>query len=618
MADHVLPAPSPTGEVSTSGNNPEREVQIVETLESYRREAVDARKNGPNPRDAKWEENLNLYWNRWDFSRKADWQAKEVLPEVPAFVDRFAAALKEALVSVPDAFYTVTDPTDEDGDLAHAIKRATDIWLSMCGRNQNGHILSFPAVFEEQVKLGALMACSSVVNWKNDVPGGRVAIESVDPRFVWMDHTYRNLYRIRRVELDRHELADMARAKDRRGKPIFNLPELDRLVTALRLEDNTKRSELTGTGTQIQSPRVPVILDEYLATVLNTDGTVMEKNVLCVVANEQFLVRGPEKNPFWHGRDWLVYAPLVTTPLSVYGRSYMEDFGAIAKTFNELTNMILDAVFTSSLKAFAVVPGLLMNPEQIAEGISPNKLFLLEDGSRPQDFFKDMDMGSLPAEAVQVWQAIKSELREAAGINEIGLGQFAPKGRTSATEISETKQSSSALIRSVAQTIETRILDPELDMVWKTGLQHVGKGNKQIAAAMGPELFAALMPRRRELIKRPITFRAGGISTLIAKARLLNRILQLLQIIGSNELLLREFLRVTDMGRLVELLFELSEVDLTRLNVSDRNRLVREVTEPINAAQDQAEQSTRGVPSAPRTTREAGDAATILGVNREG
>jgi hypothetical protein len=215
----------------------ERDKEIIDALESYRFEAEQNRSGGLNPRDAKWTQNLDLYWNRHDFTHKASWQAQEVMPEVPAFVDRFAAAMKEALVATNANFYTVNDPGDDDNTLANTVKKVTDLWLSTCGRSQNGHTLGFPAVFEEQIKLGALTACCGTVLWKDDVPGGRVAFETVDPRFVWLDHTFRNLYRIRRIEIDQHDLAKMLQMRDSAKAPLFNTDEIQRLAkTALYLQ----------------------------------------------------------------------------------------------------------------------------------------------------------------------------------------------------------------------------------------------------------------------------------------------------------------------------------------------------------------------------------------------
>lgn len=587
----VLPTPAHPATIGET-----EQLETISVLQGYFNEADNARKGGLNPRDDKWQQNLDLYWNRMDFSAKARWQAKETMPEVPSFVDRFAAALKEALVSTPEGFYTVTDPADVEGDITGAIKRMTDVWLSTAGRNQMGQYLSFSSVFEEQTKLGAIMAMSSVVTWKEDSEFGRVAVETVDPRSIWLDPTYRNLYRIRRTELDVHELRGLANSNDNKGKPIFDLEELANLTASVSLDMKKEREELTGVSQEITSTRKPIVLDEYIATVVNTDGSVRDK-ALYVLANNRFLIRGPEKNPFWHGRDWVTYAPLVTAPLSPYGRSYMEDFGAVAKTFTELTNMILDAVHTSTLKAWAVVPGMLLNPQQLAEGITPNKAFLLEDGFRAEDFAKALELGTLPMESITVWNSLKKELSEAAGINEIGLGQFAPKGRTSATEVSETQQSSSALIRSVAQTVETRWLDPTLDLVWKTGLQHMKPDDTMLAAAAGPEMFMALISRRKELISRPITFQARGISQLIMRAQQLKALMQVLSVMASNEVLLKAFLEEVDVKKLVERLFALSNIDLSKLKMTEREQMMKEATQPLMQAQEGAQGAPGAAPS---------------------
>lgn len=585
------------------GPSEENEREIVPILQGYLQEAKQARSGGLNPRDMKWEENLNLYWNRLDFSDKAEWQAKEKLPEVPTFVDRFAAALKEALVNSPDGFYTVIDPADKEGDLTGAIKRMTDVWLSMCGRNQTGTCLGFPAVFEEQTKMGAIMSCSSVVKWDPKFRYGRVAIESVDPRNIWLDHTYRNLYRIRRVELDKHELMKMAKMADRKGRSIYNLDAIERMVSHIDFETRKAREDASGVGQETSSTRQPIILDEYIATVVSPSGRVLAEEALMVVGNEQFLIRGPEPNPFWHKRDWLVYAPLVIAPFSVYGRSYMEDFGSVAGTFNRLTNLILDAVQVSSMKAFALVPDMLKDPAQAAGGIWPNKVFELEDGNLPSDFMKSLDLGALPPESVQVWQAMKNELREAADINEVGLGQFAPKSRTSATEISETMQSSSALIRSIAQTLESRWLQPTLDLVWHTGIQHADPNDPVLKRAAGEQLYGALMAQRRELVKMSPSFQARGISTLIQKGTTLRSLMQVLGMLAQSPELLAEFMKAVSIERFVKLLFDLSNVDLHKVEIGEREKMMRETQERMMMAQQQAlaaqAPAQRGQPPAP-------------------
>lgn len=565
---------------------PTDDLELLRILQGYFQEADNARKSGMNPRDQKWQQNIDLYWNRYDFSQKASWQAKEVMPEVPMYVDRFAAAMKDALDT--GQFYTVVDPFDQENDLGEAIQRVMDVWLTMVGRNQVGTPLNYSSVFEEQMKLGALMTTASVTVWKNDVYGGRVAIENMDPRFVWLDPTYRNLYRIRRTEIDKHELMNMARMTDNKGDSLFDIGKINELMTGLLMEDLAKRESLTGAGQQITSTRQPIMLDEYIATVVSSEGKVLADQALIVVANNQFIVRGPEKNPYWHGRDWMTYAPLVTAPLSPYGRSYMEDFGSVAKTFTELTNLILDAVHATSMKAYVMVPNMLMNPAQANDGIHPGKTFFLDDGYDAKQFAAALDLGQLDAGGVQVWQSMKTELSQASGINEIGMGQFAPNSRTSATEVNSTMANSSALVRSVAQTAESRVVNPQLDLVWKTGLQHVDKKDGRFARAAGEQLWAALMGRRRELIKAPITFQANGISAVIQKGQMLQSVLQLLGVIAQNENLTMAFMQEIDVKKLLNLLFRLSNVDITKMQLSEREKLIAQAAAPLQQAQAQA------------------------------
>lgn len=593
----------------------ELESQIVSTLNGYKDEAKDARKGGLNPRDQQWEDNVNWYWRRADFSRKAPWQAREVMPEVSGFVDRFAAALKEALVATPTGFYTVSHPLGDTLGLSDAVKRATDVWLSHCGTNSQGDDFGFPAVFEEQCKLGALIACCATVTWKEHKNYGCVKVESFDPRNLWLDHTMRSLYRVRQIELDKHDLVRMAKEADTKGQTIWNKEAISNLVSGFEEESRQQREELVGHGTSYSSARQPVTIDEYLATVVARNGDVLAEDALMVVANGKHLIRGPEKNPFWHGADWIVYSPLITTPLSVYGKAYVEDFGHLAQTFNQMTNLILDAVQTSSIRAFAVVPSMLNDPGQLNEGVSPNKMFRLQDGMLPNDFFKAMELGTLPPESVQVWQALKSELMEAAARNEIGMGQLAPNSRTSATEISQTQQSSSAVVRSVAQTLEARFLNPLLDRVWKTGFQHVTMSDKGIAQAMSPDLFAAVMGRRKELIKQPFTFHAGGISTLVQKNQMFRQLMQLFQIMGQSDLLMQAFLAVASPEKVMRLLFELSDVDLSRLAMTEQDKLIRSFMPP-QMAQPMA--SMPEGPGAGAAMREASDMARSMGVQRDG
>lgn len=595
-----------------------KQKKIISALKDYKKEADDNRKGGLNPRDDKWRQNLDLYWNRYDFSGKAEWQSKNVMPEVPGYVDRFAAALKDTMVNTPNGFYTVTNPYDTENDLSTAIKSMSDVWLSTSGKNQLGQTMDFSTVFEEQVKMGALMAMSATVGWKDDVKGGRVAIESVDPRFVWLDHTYRNLYRIRRTEVDMIDVARLANAKSSKGNSIYDLNEISRLVSAVSAEQGDKR-DLSGHGEDSSSDRKPIVLDEYIASVVDENGKIIMDEEVVVMANDEYLIRGPEKNPFWHKKDWLVYTPLMPVPLSPYGRTYMEDFGSMAKVFNDLTNLLLDAVYMSAMNAYAVVPAMLTDPNQLNGGIYPNKTFMLEEGYNAEDFLKAIKLGTLDSGAVQIWQNIKSELSDAAGMNEISMGQLPDKTHIAAAAVSGAQQSASSVLRSVAQTIETRWLDPVLDLNWKTGLQHAMPNDPRMSAAVGDGMYAALIQRRKELIVQPITFQARGISALLQKQQKLTALMGVMQLIAQDptKQMMNAFMAMVDVNKFLQLIFSLSNVDITKMELSAREKLVKSVTEPMGAAgmDPGAQAGGAGQPSPP-ALKMMGDVTQGLGIGK--
>lgn len=571
--------------------------EIVQILETYRYEAEYARLAGPNSRDQTWLMNLDLYWNRYDFSKKAPWQAREVMPELPQYVDRFAAAMREALVS-SERFFTVKVENDQENDIADVIRKFMGVLLRRIARSPSGHPVDFLSVFEEIMKFGALAMNAAVIIPKWDGKNVYIGCEPVDPYNIFLDPTGRGLYRIRRIEMDMHELRALAAKTDDHGKFLYNKDNIDLATAAVVALMRAEREKRTGTGQWLTSNRKPVILHEYLCTLVDNEGEVRGENVLCVVANNQFLIRGPEKNPFWHGRDWLITSPIITVPLSPYGRGYVENFASIVKTFNELTNLLLDGVFTSAMKAFAVVPSMLEDPSQIDEGVYPNVVFRLQEGAQVAEFLKEVDLGSLPQDALGMWQALKKEMQEGAAFNEISLGNLAPKGRTSATEIGSAEQNSSSFIRSIARNIEVLFLEPMLDVLWKTALQHLSKDDGEMKDALGDEWFSVLLKARKKFAKYRVTFVVRGISSLVLKQQKLQGVMQLMQTVQGNPLLLQKFMQEVDMGKLLNLMFDLLDVEKDRLELSPREKLIAQLQQqnPMAAGMVGAAPGTTGMP----------------------
>lgn len=597
MSTLPYPTPAPAvvpkdGEALAGEQAPD---QIASVLLGYRDEAQEARRSGPSPRDEIWDANWNRYWNRYDFSDKADWQSKHVMPEVPQLVDRWAASMREALDTGGDWFTTMDE--GKDSALVPLVTKAMIAILGRCSRTPDGHVADFSSVFEDQMKLGAIMACCVAVTWKTDSMGSFVGVDTVDPREYWADPKNRNLYRLRQYQIDKYELLGMAQQADSADQPLYNTEVIQNLVTnideKLRIEKETSAGHGQGTGET--AGRTIVKIDEWLGSIILPDGTLAYSNSLTIVANDSFIIRGPEQNPFWHGRDWIVYTPMVTVPLSVYGRTYMEDWTAVSDAFIELTNLILDGVFTSAVKAFVANPSMLEDPTQLTDGISPNAIFqTTEDVSDVRKFMSSLDLGTLPQEALTVWSMLKKELQEGAKLSEIALGQMAPHSRTTKAEIQQVTRSGSSLVRSMARTIESRLLEPTLTLVWKTALQNMDF--MTIADIIGEDAARMFNARREEFAGHPFSFRVRGISGIVDRQAKLQNVLSALNVIGNNELLAQALLSEMDPQKLVQTLFVLFGIDPAELKPTERESAMKTLMGMIPNGQQPApaQQSPQG------------------------
>ena len=566
--------------------------RIVTTLTSYRDEAETARNSGWGQREDIWESNADLYWSRYDFSGKAEWQSKEALPEAALYIDRWAAALRAALI-VPGVWYSVDTHAPE---LELAFRKFLGYWLERCGTTPTGYHVGFDRVFEDQAKLAALMACSASVGWEAAKDGGgRVRVDTVDPREVLLDPTNRGLYRVRRREVDYYQLV----AEANRDPDLYNMEEIERLAASRAEELEGERQELVGHDTGISSVRRPIVLDEFLAVILDDDGRDMYgERQLAVIANSQYLIRGPEANPFLHGRDWLVFSPAITVPLSVYGKTYVETWGDIARTFVKMTNLIIDAAMMAAMNAFVLNADGLADPEQVTSGVFPNKTFVSKPGVGPGDVLTNIPLGTLSTAAVTVWTALKQEMREGAATNDLDLGQAVPKGDVTATEINEVKAGGTALIQSIATSLETGCVDPLLNLIFQTALQHAfvgvepdGAGGyivppsiEPLRVALGNEYFNMFVTRWQEILQYAPVFRARGISGLIERSKKLQSMLQVLQAMGSSPVMQQALLQSIGFSKFVRQMVILVGLDPNDFPPDQISQMAMTAAQPQPAA----------------------------------
>lgn len=575
------------------------EEELKPMLREYFREAEDARRNGTDAREFNWRENQNAYWGRIEDKDKAEWQASEQMPEVANFVDRHSASLRLALMSQPE-WFDIIDPTDPTKQRNRMMREFVKIHLNHCTRNRSGQPVGFDSTFAACVKSGSMTVLAASVTF--DQQTQFVSVDPVNAMELYYDPTGRGLYRIRRTQVDRWQLNKMKKEKDSRGGPLYHKKAIDRLQSHIDHEAQTKREEQSGGSEEGTGPsrRKPVELDEYLCTIIDRDGNLIRENQLIVFANNREVIRGPEDNPNWHGKDWIVMTPTIDVPFSVWGRSYVEVFRSLAATFTEVTNLILDGTFASNVGAHMAWIDALADPSELAEGIYPGIVITAAaDWPAGKDFIKKIEMGGVSTDALRIWESLKSELREGAQANELSLGQVPPKGDITATEIRGSQRGESTLSFALARDIETKFLNPILELTLMTALQHFDpEKNPILADELNPEMAQMLSGNRRNFARKKYGFVAKGISATMERGRRLQGLMGFLQIIGQSEIMAAAFAKDHSIMALIKELLLAFDIESKTLEKSDQEKQ-QDLQEKAAARQAGAAPGGPGGPTGP-------------------
>jgi hypothetical protein len=532
------------------------EGDLVDLCRQVKEEARSARASGRRPRDDVWSENLELYNGEIDWGDKESWQHQEVFRDATKHVDRFAGTCKRAVMQ-PGEWYTIKKSGSAALDDLHAVfRKLLDSQLNTCATTTSGWDTSFRHVFSKIVKMGGVMAmAASVTKHPHE---NRICVDEVDPRELYYDPTGRGMYRLRTREIDKHTLEALSDQVDDDGVPLWWADRIDSLTDMRRERGESEGEQAKGhnEGGRPQG-RQTRVLDEFLfRELVNRDGVCVGKNVLVVMANEQRIVRGPEPNPCWHGRDWIVFQSLLDTFLTVYGRAYMEDFAAVCRTYIRFTALLVDAATTTALPNYAMRPDLLVNQNQIHDGVRPFKTWWLNDeATKASDFAERMDLGRVYPESFELWKGLKAELREGAMQNQMELGQVPTKSDITATEVNTVHQAGSELVVDVAESIDDGLISPILELVFWTAVQELDFTDPALVAELGPEVAGMFAAQRADFEGRRVRFKAAAITALAERAVRVQKILQGLQIVGQSEILTAQFVQDFDLAKVLGVLW---------------------------------------------------------------
>jgi len=555
-------------------------------------------------------DNYREFRGEKDWSHKSRGQSREHLPKMRVAFEQISAIFKKSLVDLGGSWYDI----EVRGDALPGIT-GNDLRKLL-----NAHLLSneinFPTMISDAVKQGSLESLMIAKVFGRFVPKRRFIAEvagaemvrddsgvpvGIQPRFrfksseerVWRlavsliptedyipDPDGLGLYEIHEVTRDIWQVREMAEIG------VYDQAVVDQIVAGMSEEKDRKRGAEDARGKRPHRGRAQkrkkVRVSECWAILVDDDGRIITipgskekaRNTVTTVVDNRYMVRATSRNPNWSGLRPMVAAPLIRTPHSVWHDALGDYVQSLNNAIDELFNLMLDAGIKGVWGISQVRPEMLLDEDQISDGIPPQETLVLRPGVPADvDVYKRVDTGSNIGESIAVMNLLMSSFSDASMVNKIGLGQL-PARQVKATEISLSSQAMGNLFDGITRDMEDSFIEPILERAFHLVMQHLNEmDTDEVVAALGTKkaiMLLSLSPEERfAIFGNRIKFRVTGLSSVVNRTREFQKILALLEVMASNPALGMIFAKKYSLAKVVDRLVRSIDLDPESLGVVD-------------------------------------------------
>ncbi len=536
------------------------EQHIIDTVKLYVDESTEAKRF----REVKTENNWDAFHGIQDYSHKQVGQSMEFIPKVSTALEQFVSFFKQALIS-HGRYFDLEDLGDPDEIITsetimrlmdHSLREAHFVTKFVDGlkgaalgstitMKVHGGFEDVSRFFtsEDENGDGTRLKKSTKRRWK-------LFLDLIRPQDFFPDPRQEGLYAIHRINIDFHRLVD---------NPDYDQAVIDVLDREFheQLDENTAAKERGESMKHKIDMRRNVVLWECWGHILGKDGRIVERNVVTTIANRKHLIRPPQPNPRIDGKLPFVSQPILRVPWSAFGRALMDDPADLNMTLNELLNLIIDGAMGEAWGVKQAHPDLMENPELWAEGIPYGSTIEAKPGVDPSNQVVQMlTVGKLPQAIMAVFHLIDKEFQSASMVPDLKIGQL-PERQVKATEIVEVSQALTGTFEGIAQDLESEWMEPMLDLVWMSIVQHVGDFlAPELVNVLGQEQALVLQAMTREeriaVLGMRGRFRVHGLSSILSRVKDFTKLVTLIQTVGQTPILTKKFMEKFDMGEFLE------------------------------------------------------------------
>lgn len=518
------------------------------------------------PRENIWRQCWDLYNNRYDWTGKEAWQARIAIPKVRGTVDKATATFRRALVRMK-RFYQIESETRLGIEKGLFTMSLMDYHLDQ---------VNFIRQFSEGLKNGLIT--SSIIykiwwNWTTDyeprfedrlvkepivelgikvgeklIPmqelvktarvKGQLGIKAVDSFNMWVGP--RDGYKIEKTTVDYAYLKDLA------DKGIYEKEAVEELQSLSSARINAALEAIR----KGENPTKPinkfireVDLYHYWGPLYNKEGEIIHRNQMFTVSGSgspggaSVVLRKPQANSFFHGKDPYIIGTPYTIPFATYHRGIVEDIIGIAKMMTELSCLIIDGGQFDAMQAFEIDTDLLEDPRQAKRGIYPGVAFATKSFENPsgKPVVRNIQVGKVPELALSVLGFLDREMQLSSSVQNASRGEIGKQ--TTATEFTSVTGMAADTLDDAARTVEETALDDLLDKVSKTIYQYHDDYTLPRLTENFPQtaiMLSDMEPEERyATMVGGFNFKARGVSIFLDKSQDLQKITSFIQLIAN-------------------------------------------------------------------------------------
>lgn len=558
---------------------------LIQIYTAYKQEAETARLS----RIQQNKVNYDAYHLRQDWSFKQKGQSTEFLPKVYMAVEQAANFLQAGLVDMGEWFrvYPASGLTEANMKIKpHEIQKILQRQLEKAG---------FLGQMGDAIKLGFLGSLMVAKVHGKYIPKVRyevvtkaekgsytkklvkqtdrkwqLVVDMVRQQDWKPDPTSKDgLFNMQDVYLDWHELEQMAKLPDS-GFDVEAVEQLRLTGIGQSTLQEYEKSRETGQNIHNLNYRHRIKLTEMWGDFVAPDGKLIWENCRAIIANDLTVVMKPQPIKYWHGEDPYVSTPILRVPHSVWGKTPIDAGAQLNLALNEMYNLMLDGSLAAVHGIKQIREHWLEDPSQVEDGIPAGETLRVNTSCPPgASALERVDMTTLPPEALPMYNMVNQEFVTAVMSSDLRMGVQSQRA-VKATEIVESNQANSTMFTAIAKHIEADFIKPLLMKAWLTIAQHMNDfDDKELGAIIGDKRAAELKEMGNEALfaetAEQVKFEVFGISETLNKQKEFTKLQAMLQTIASAPVLMEEFTKKYDFGKLLTELLRSMDVPMYKI-----------------------------------------------------